>query len=112
VFMKPWGKDPADTGRPGPPSTRVIALTKQEAKRLRRLIRAGTTENRVAIRCRIVLLRAADTPVLQIARLLDISYHRVHPWCDRFLEKRIVGLHDLPRSGRPRSLSLESNASP
>src|SRR5262245_22586428 len=109
--MNPSKVTPVNRGRPGPPSPRVIRLTKQEAKQLRRLIRAGTTENRLAVRCRVVLLRAADIPVLEIARLLKISYETVHRWCDRFLEKRITGLHDLPRSGRPRSLSLESSAS-
>lgn len=98
-------------GRPGPPSPRVIHLKNQVRRKLERLVRAGTTENRVATRARMILLRADDVPVLEIGRRLEVSDDSVQRWCDRFKGKGVDGLRDLPRSGRPRKLSLATSAS-
>src|SRR6266511_2813463 len=95
----------------GPPSQRTIALTPTQVAELQHFVRAGTTENRTAVRARIVLLRAAEVPSICIAAQLGVDRHTVLLWCDRFIEEGIAGLHDRARSGRPRSLSLESTAS-
>jgi transposase len=50
-------------------------------------------------------------PVLEIARRLEVSRMSVRRWCDRYMEQGFQGLSDLPRPGRPRSLSLRSSAS-
>lgn len=86
-------------------------LKRPVRRRLESLVRAGTTENRVARRARIVLLRGKDMAIMSVARQLGVSQEMVHLWCDRFREYGIDGLCDLPRSGGPRKLSLETSAS-
>jgi hypothetical protein len=96
---------------PGPPSPRAIHLKRQLKKKLRRFVRAGTTENRLAMRARVVLMRDEGVPIEVIARRLELNHGTARRWCDRFREGGIDGLRDRPRSGRPRKLSLESSAS-
>jgi hypothetical protein len=58
---------------PGPPSLRQIFLKRQIKKKLRRLVRAGTTENRMATRARVVLMRDDGLPIEVIVRRLEIK---------------------------------------
>jgi hypothetical protein len=104
-------KEPGTPGRHGPPSPRVVHLKRPVRRKLESVVGAGTTENRVATRARIVLLRTKGMAIMGVARQLGVSQEKVHLWCDRFREKGIDGLRDLPRSGRPRKLSLEISAS-
>lgn len=97
---------------PGPASPRVIHLKRQLKKKLGRLVRAGTTENRMATRARVVLMRDEGVPIEVIARRLEINHGTARKWCGRFIDGGVDGLRDRPRSGRPRTLSLESSASP
>ena len=56
---------------PGPPlQLRIVHLKRQLKKKLRRLVPAGTTENRMATRARVVLLRDKGVPIEVIARRL------------------------------------------
>jgi len=97
---------------PGPPSPRVVHLKRQLKKRLRRLVRAGTTENRMATRARVVLMRDEGVPIEVIARRLEINHGTARRWCERFISGGVDDLRDRPRSGRPRTLSLESSVLP
>jgi transposase len=59
-------------------------------------------------RARMVLLAAAGESVSGIARQLGTSRSRVTEWLRRFRRRRLPGLVDRPRSGRPRAItSLE-----
>ena len=99
------------SSRHGPPTKRVILLSTDEQQELARLVRAGKTEHRLVRRARVVLLRAEGVPVSVIGEQLGMHHETVLLWCDRFMKERLTGLRDRPRSGRPRSLSLESSAS-
>jgi hypothetical protein len=61
-------------------------------------------------RARIMLYAAGGVPDTQIARRLDTSAGLVGRWRQRFAEHRPDGLHDQPRSGRPRRLPPEQVA--
>ncbi len=91
--------------RKGPPPTVPIILSPDEEQTLEHLCRAGTTEYRVAMRARAVLLAAAGWPNDAIARHLDRHHTWVRRWRKRFARERVAGLQDRPRSGRPRRLS-------
>jgi hypothetical protein len=89
------------------PLPHAVVLTDEMRDRLGTLMRAGSTPQALAFRCRIVL-RAADPDQpanLQIAAELDCNRHTVGQWRNRFLEQGLAGLQDAPRSGRPRSFS-------
>lgn len=60
------------------------------------------TELRDLVRARIVLAAAARTPNAQLAVDLKLCEDTVRKWRDRFGTHRLIGLRDLPRSGRPR----------
>ena len=84
-----------------------IQLSPNLLEQLQALLRAGSTPQALAFRCRIILHASADdNPTNQrLADLLDCDRHTVGQWRERFVERGLDGLHDAPRSGRPRSFS-------
>ena len=54
-------------------------------------------------RAKIVLLAAEGLENDEIARRLDTQRKVVWLWRKRFFEKRLEGLDELPRPGRPRA---------
>jgi hypothetical protein len=93
------------------PTTRVVLLTIEQREELEAICRRTAAEHREVLRARLVLMRADGVPVLTIARQLMIHRDNVRRWCDRFIDHGMRGLRDLPKPGRPRSLSRRSSAS-
>ena len=54
-------------------------------------------------RAKMILLAAQGLDRNEIARRLDTGRKVVWLWCKRFYEKRLQGLDELPRPGRPRA---------
>jgi transposase len=79
----------------------VIRLTDEEAKTLEEWTRRGKKENRLVERARIVLLAHAGRTNQQIALALRTRTARVSKWRQRFGAKRLEGLGDAARSGKP-----------
>ncbi len=85
----------------------TVELSEQLRGQLEALLRARSTPQALAFRCRIVL-RAADPdgpPNQGIAAELGCDRHTVGKWRERFAARGLEGLQDDPRSGRPRSFS-------
>ncbi|MBY0229084.1 MAG: helix-turn-helix domain-containing protein [Gemmataceae bacterium] len=85
------------------PRAKPIDLSDQQRHGLRRLARAASTPQALALRARIVLRAAADDrPTnLRIAAELGCDDDTVRSWRSRFAQHGLDGLRDLPRSGRP-----------
>ena len=85
----------------------VVDLLPELQSQLEALVRARSTPQALALRCRIVLRAAeADRPSNQtIAQELGCDRHTVGQWRERFVAQGLPGLQDAPRSGRPRSFS-------
>jgi len=79
-----------------------ITLSDEERGALEQIVRASRSEQRMVIRARVVLLAAEGKPNRQIAREVGLSERKVGLWRNRFAERRIEGLCDLPRPGKPR----------
>jgi len=79
-----------------------IELSDQERGALVGIVRSPTSEQRMVIRARVVLAAAEGKPNRQIAREVGLSERKVGVWRNRFAERRIEGLSDLPRPGKPR----------
>ena len=79
----------------------------EEKQELERRVRAATTSQRDSLRARIVLLRHQGVKQVEVARRLGTSVASVNKWSQRFDREGIAGLHDLPRSGRPRRIPPE-----
>jgi transposase len=79
----------------------VIRLSDEEAKALEGWTRRGKKENRLVERARIVLLANTGRTNQQIAEVLRTRTARVSKWRQRFAAKRLEGLGDAARSGKP-----------
>lgn len=79
-----------------------IELTEEERSTLERIVRSPSSEQRMVVRARVVLLAAAGKPNRQIAGIVGLSQQKVGQWRNRFAERRLEGLSDLPRPGAPR----------
>ena len=85
---------------PGPRAVPVRTTIKRERK-LRQIISAGTSPQRLVLRARIILAAAAGDENAKIARDLGCSENTVRQWRKRFAERGIPGIFDRPRPGRP-----------
>ena len=85
----------------------VVELQTELRGQLDALVRAGSTPQALAFRCRIVLCAAAaDHPSNQdVAATLGCNRHTAGRWRERFVARGLEGMQDAPRSGRPRGFS-------
>lgn len=80
----------------------ALVLTDEERSELERRVRAHTTTQRMARRCRLVLMAADGVANRRIAAAVGMSENQVGVWRRRFETERLAGLEDRARSGRPR----------
>ncbi len=76
-----------------------IVLSEAEQETLRSWLRAGTSEQRMVERARIILAAAEGVGTNEIARELGTRAARVAKWRTRFGRDRLTGLVDAPRPG-------------
>ena len=72
---------------------------------LERWARRPKSSQALALRCRIVLAAAVGKSNVEIAAELGCNRLTVGRWRSRFTERRLDGLHDEPRPGKPRSIT-------
>ena len=84
-----------------------LELTDNEREELKRLTRRRTVGSATVLRAHIVLKCATGAENQDVAEQLGISQHTVGKWRRRFVEKRMDGLFDEPRVGRPRTVTDE-----
>lgn len=84
-----------------------LTLSGDEQAGLESIVRAHSTPQSLALRCRMILRAAGpDRPSnLQVATDLQCDRHTVGRWRNRYLEQGLTGLQDAPRPGRPRRFS-------
>ena len=86
-------------------TARKIELTTEEEQTLRMWTRAGTTEQRLSRRAQVILCCAEGLRIRETSERCGLSQLSVFKWKKRFLEKRLDGLADEPRPGRPATIS-------
>jgi len=79
-----------------------IKLTPEDRRVLEGWVRATTTEQRLALRARIVLAAAAGTATERIAVTEGVRPATVSKWRKRYAARGLVGLQDSPRPGAVR----------
>jgi len=88
---------------------RIVQLREGDRSELERLVRSRTTEQRVVERARIVLASADGLKNAEICASVGVAHPTVTRWLDRYEEHGMAGLlEDLPRSGRPKTISPET----
>jgi transposase len=82
----------------------AIELSEDEKRTLRAVLRTPSASQQQAVRARIVLRAAEGVTNTQIAAETGVSLPTVGLWRRNFLKRRLKGLSDAPRSGRPRQI--------
>jgi transposase len=88
----------------GEPVLRPLQLSEAERSELMSLASRRKTGQALALRARIVLASAQGEQNKAVAAQLGLDKKTVSKWRRRFVEQRIDGLHDQPRSGAPRTI--------
>ena len=111
TLESPWQPKPDPRpGRHGGRQAPAINLRPDERSRLERIVRAGSSEQRLVRRARIVLLADKGLQSVEIARRLRLSENTVGLWRRRYQEHGPAGLKDAPRSGRPSRFTAQQRA--
>jgi transposase len=95
-----------DSPRPGRPKA-GLELTDAERAQLEQWARRAKSAQALAQRARIVLACAGGKDNKAVAAELGIGEHMVARWRGRFTARRLDGLHDEDRPGRPPSILLD-----
>lgn len=88
------------SGRPKPP----LVLSSTEQEQLLAWTKRRKTAQALALRARIVLACAQGVDNKIVASGQRVTQQTVSKWRGRFIEHRLDGLLDAPRSGAPRSI--------
>ena len=78
-----------------------LVCTEKEIAELTRIMNAQTSEQRMVRRARMILMCSEGQQIKDIANELRERPNTVILWRDRFIDKRLEGLYDLSRSGKP-----------
>jgi len=91
------------------PKAVALELTDSERTELQRLLRRRGVGQALAQRVRVVLACAEPGATnLGVAAALRVSRQTVATWRQRFVEHRLEGLVDAPRTGAPRTIGDEA----
>jgi hypothetical protein len=77
-----------------------VVLTFEERASLEQQLRSRTVSLGLARRFRAILGVADGLPLVEVARLVDLTEKHVRKWVQRFLNDRLQGLRDRPGRGR------------
>ncbi|WP_454736480.1 IS630 family transposase [Cupriavidus necator] len=84
-----------------------LVLSQDEQSQLASMARSRAIPAALVTRARIVLAAATGEPNSEIANRLQLTRATVGKWRARFLERRINGLYDELRPGKPRTIDDE-----
>ena len=89
-----------------------IVLTVEEKATLEEAARATSAPHREVVRAKLILLLATGETLSAVSRRVGLRRRIVQKWASRFVRKRLPGLEDGPRSGRPARFSPSGRAAP
>ena len=84
-----------------------VELTEEDRVTLQMWVGSGKTEQRIALRAKVVLLAADGLVLMEIAAKTGLHWQSCLKWRKRFLALGLAGLQDQPGRGRPPSISPE-----
>ena len=90
----------------------TIELTTEERTTLARMARSTAAAHGEVVRAQTILGLAEGRTVSAVGREVGLARRIVCKWADRFIRKRLAGLADAPRSGRPPRFSPDRRDAP
>ena len=90
--------------------SRPVVLERPERVELKRLQRSPTTPSGISQRARVILLLADQISGTEVAGLTGYTPVQISRIRRRFVEERMMGLIDKPRSGRPPTITEAKSA--
>lgn len=87
-----------------------LVLSGNERRFLETLISRHSSEPALRLRARIVLECSKGMSNAAVAQAEGVAEHTVGKWRARFIQDRLSGLDDAPRSGAPRTIPPEKIA--
>src|SRR5688572_28213444 len=88
----------------------TITLSAEERTQLEAWVRSSTTEQRLAFRARLILRMGRGEGMNSCARGEHTTPLTVHKWRERFTARRLAGLTDAARPGKPKSYGADTEA--
>ena len=82
-----------------------IELDASEREELETIARSHAVAHGLVVRARIILGVAAGQSLSEVGRDVRRGRRIVRKWAQRFCRKRVAGLFDEPRGGRPPTFS-------
>jgi len=86
----------------------AIDLSAEERAVLESWVRSSSTEQRLAFRARLILQLAGGEGMNSCARKERTTALTVRKWRERFAAKRVAGLADAPRPGKPKTYGAQA----
>ena len=90
---------------------KLLDIKPEELTELQFIARSGKTEKRLVERAQIILSWHEGKSFLETRQELGVSEVIINKWRQRFLNNRLEGLKDAPRSGKPPVFSAAKKAS-
>ena len=87
----------------------IAEVAASERTELEALAKRRKTAQALALRAKLVLCCASGLHNKAVAAQQDIDPVTVGKWHRRFLADGLAGLHDEPRSGAPRRLTMQGS---
>ena len=88
----------------------TIHLSPEERTQLEGWVRSSTIEQRLAFRARLILRLARGEGMNSCARSERTTALTVRKWRERFAVKRLVGLTDAARPGKPKNYGVDTES--
>jgi len=82
-----------------------LKLSTEEIEELERIARSQTVEHRHVVRAQIIFRISKGESLSSVARTVGLRRRIIMKWDKRFRDKRVEGLGDARRSGRPARFS-------
>jgi transposase len=90
---------------------RLLDIQPEELAELQFIVRSGKAEQRLVERAQIILCWQEGKSFVETQQKLGVSEVIINKWRQRFISRRIEGLKDAPRSGKPPVYSASKKAS-
>ena len=84
-----------------------LVLTQDEQSQLESMSRSRSLPAALSLRAKLVLACATGTPNSEVAHRFEVTDATVGKWRRRFIQRRLAGLHDELRPGKPRTIDDE-----